>query len=429
MFARGKKTYLIHALNCFPLVRPFHPNSVHLGVFDHFIMLRRPPTAISLSLQDVDDYMQKRKQEAEVEEAAVELYYGRGTIVRPCEDVSCDDASYYRRLKEEHDIDWDVMSIVSPRSQECAGQESVVSPLSDLANGRYDVEGLHHNIESLSRSQPDESAEQMSYESDSSLEPPPTMTDFQLVTERLHEHKSISERQRIVALPSEQTRSPSTSSQLSEQRLRTVERTFISASEPFSTSTATPSLPLCTEHGLLLSQPPRRQMRYRARSISYSFEESERASLAYDQSYADTDADSVTSLSYRHRPSLHDELQGTSLSGSQTPSDAESDVDSPTPVLERSGLLDRDNAVASAVEAIALGQHQLSTSLLPPPFSSVSRDLTPTHNNRLHGASSVPSRMTDGDGAASTTPSRARAAGSMMSHVSPPSPTNPVLMN
>jgi hypothetical protein len=139
------------------------------------------------------------------------------------------------------------------------------------------------------------------------------------------------------------------------------------------TTSLTPRVALYGTPGLLLSQPARRPRSYRPRTISYSFEESERASAAYEQVQG-SDNDSIGSQ-FQAEPqrSLHEDLEvGSSQSAS-----LESNVpSSPPDFVEIS-----HSRIAQAMPAAEKNQraHSSSPQLpLPPPFSAVRRNVSLT---------------------------------------------------
>lgn len=133
--------------------------------------------------------------------------------------------------------------------------------------------------------------------------------------------------------------------------------------------------------GLLLSQPARRPRSYRPRTISYSFEESDRASAAYEQVQG-SDNDSIGSqLPPEPQRSLHEELEA----GSSQDLSLESNVPSSPPDFAETSL----SMIAQAMPAAERNQrtHSSSPQLpLPPPFSAVRRNISMTASLPLeHG--------------------------------------------
>lgn len=136
-----------------------------------------------------------------------------------------------------------------------------------------------------------------------------------------------------------------------------------------------------TVSSLMFSQPPRRQKQHLARTVSHSFEESERSSAAYEVDLGDSDADSELSKHPRRKHSLAEELHGTSLQSSRVVSALES-VDIPCfpssppeaqgyeEMLNTGGNYSRDRRPSARLSSPQLP--------LPPPFSSVSRKVSTT---------------------------------------------------
>jgi hypothetical protein len=125
--------------------------------------------------------------------------------------------------------------------------------------------------------------------------------------------------------------------------------------------------------GSLLPQSQRRRKSYRHRTISYSFEESERASAAYEDIQGSDD----DSNSSRPRPveqlSLREELRGSSLQSAS----AGSIIPASPPEFANS---QRSASTTSQAAERATGRsHALfppSQLQLPPPFSAVHRNLS-----------------------------------------------------
>ncbi len=123
--------------------------------------------------------------------------------------------------------------------------------------------------------------------------------------------------------------------------------------------------------GLLLSQPARRPRSYRPRTISYSFEESERASATYEQ-FQGSDSDSTGGrLPDEPRRSLHGELEA----GSSQSASLESNMPSSPPDFSEASLSRIAQATPGA-ERIQRAQSPSPQLPLPPPFSAVRRNIS-----------------------------------------------------
>lgn len=115
--------------------------------------------------------------------------------------------------------------------------------------------------------------------------------------------------------------------------------------------------------GLLLSQPPRRTPKaYRPRTLSYSYEESERASAVYEEpepNASDNDESQLDDIPPGGQVSLHEELRGSSLhSASEI-----GEVPSSPPVIVHDHETNR----------ILYFSSPALSGKLPPPFSTVPR--------------------------------------------------------
>jgi hypothetical protein len=139
------------------------------------------------------------------------------------------------------------------------------------------------------------------------------------------------------------------------------------------TTNLTPRVASYGTPGLLLSQPARRPRSYRPRTISYSFEGSERASAAYEQVQG-SDNESVGSQNPpEQQRSLRQELEA----GSSQTASLESNVPSSPPGFTETSL----SSTAQATPATEKNQveHSSSPQLpLPPPFSTVRRNISLT---------------------------------------------------
>jgi hypothetical protein len=143
--------------------------------------------------------------------------------------------------------------------------------------------------------------------------------------------------------------------------------------------------------GLLLSQPARRPRSYRPRTISYSFEESERASAAYEQVQGSDNGSTGSQNLPKQHMSLHEELGA----GSSHCASLESNVPSSPPEFPETSLPRISNATPDAER----DQRALSSSPqlpLPPPFSAMHRNISAT--------GSLPSAHGDVGQARSTAP-------------------------
>lgn len=125
-------------------------------------------------------------------------------------------------------------------------------------------------------------------------------------------------------------------------------------------------------------------MVYRPRTISYSFEDSEKANAAYEDIQA-SDNDSVYSLP--HPPeirTLHEELRGSSLQSVSITSNPSSPPGSPSTQRVTSGI-SQVELVSEDRRAFIFTSPRL---YLPPPFSAVPRstslNVTPSIVNSAH---------------------------------------------
>jgi hypothetical protein len=145
----------------------------------------------------------------------------------------------------------------------------------------------------------------------------------------------------------------------------------------------TPSVPFHSTSGMLLSQPPRRPRSYRPRTLSYSFEESERASAAYDEGDISDEAFNDTRPTVeKQRQTLHEELRGSSLQSSSTVSNLPS-LPSVTPSRSSSQRTTSDLIRFDNSEKIVTVPNAERTACpfspyltLPPPFSAISRHVS-----------------------------------------------------
>jgi hypothetical protein len=140
-----------------------------------------------------------------------------------------------------------------------------------------------------------------------------------------------------------------------------------------STASTTPRVVSYRAPELLLSQSARRRNFYGPRTISYSFEESERASAAYED-IQDSDNDSNSS---RPRPvgqmSLREELRGSSLHSVSV-----SSIIAASPSEFARSQRSASEASQAAEQSLERRHAILSSTQLqlPPPFSAVSRRLS-----------------------------------------------------
>lgn len=139
------------------------------------------------------------------------------------------------------------------------------------------------------------------------------------------------------------------------------------------TTSLTPRVASYGTPGLLLSQPARRPRSYRPRTISYSFEESERASAAYEQVQGSDNDFSGSQFRADPQISLHEELE----MGSSQSTSLESNMPSSPPDFAETSRA----GIAQATPAVERNQraHSSSPQLpLPPPFSAVRRNISLT---------------------------------------------------
>lgn len=120
--------------------------------------------------------------------------------------------------------------------------------------------------------------------------------------------------------------------------------------------------------GLLLSQPPRRTPKaYRPRTLSYSYEESERASAVYEEpepNASDNDESQLGQIPPGGQVSLHEELRGSSLHSVSERSEVPPEMPSSPLVVLHDHEKNRTVYFSSPV----------LPGKLPPPFSIVSRE-------------------------------------------------------
>lgn len=136
------------------------------------------------------------------------------------------------------------------------------------------------------------------------------------------------------------------------------------------TTSLTPRVAPHDTPGSLLSQPARRPKSYRQRVISYSFDESERASAAYeDVQESDDDSNNSTPAPEESR-SLHEELYGGSPQGTSIRGDLPS---SPPAFAENLRCASEAGHVSEEIRIFCVSSPQLS---LPPPFSAVPRNFS-----------------------------------------------------
>jgi hypothetical protein len=137
------------------------------------------------------------------------------------------------------------------------------------------------------------------------------------------------------------------------------------------TTSLTPRVASYGTPSLLLSQPPRRPRSYRHRTISYSFEESERASVAYEQVQG-SDNESVGS-----QPALDSQrsIEAELDEGSSRSASLRSNMPSSPPELAEASLPRTGRAMPANEEKQTF--HFSSPQLpLPPPFSAVPRNIS-----------------------------------------------------
>jgi len=141
------------------------------------------------------------------------------------------------------------------------------------------------------------------------------------------------------------------------------ERRLMASLTPRMASYGTPSL--------LLSQLARRPRSYRPRTISYSFEESERASAAYEQVQGSDNDFSGGQLPRTQQRSLQEELEA----GSSQSASLESNMPSSPPEFAEMSL----SRTSDATPGTKSNQRALSLSPqlpLPPPFSAARRNFS-----------------------------------------------------
>jgi hypothetical protein len=138
----------------------------------------------------------------------------------------------------------------------------------------------------------------------------------------------------------------------------------------------------------LLSQPARRPRSYRKRTISYSFEESERASTTYeDPQPSESDSNYCFALSNERR-SLHDDLRGSSLQSSSTADNITSSTPEPIASPEV-GSLSYSSASDLADDIVVYPP--CPELPLPLPFFTVPRSISLTSAQSI-GQSQLPIR-------------------------------------
>jgi hypothetical protein len=143
-----------------------------------------------------------------------------------------------------------------------------------------------------------------------------------------------------------------------------------------STSSLTPRVASYGTPSVLLSQPARRPISYRPRMLSYSFEESERASAAYEEVQG-SDNDSIRSgPAGEEWRNLQEELEESS---SQSISVDDSVPSSPPNVAVDGISASRRSSQAEQVSEKNRVFYFSSPQLpLPPPFSTVRRNISST---------------------------------------------------
>ena len=158
----------------------------------------------------------------------------------------------------------------------------------------------------------------------------------------------------------------------------------LSSPEHRATSGLTPRVTssVATHHapGIIFAQPARRPPRriprtFRHQTNSFSFDSSERASAAYEQRLVSSTS-TIESVQWpTGNLNMHEELRGSSLESSRTPS-----------VITTSTQADEDESMLSFSHSYAATNTdrtfifyspQLS---LPPPFSTVSRSVSRAHS-------------------------------------------------
>jgi hypothetical protein len=154
--------------------------------------------------------------------------------------------------------------------------------------------------------------------------------------------------------------------------------------------------------GQLFSQPARRPRRYRPRTISYSYEESDRASCAYEQEYASDSESNGSDLPPARPKTLQDELHGSYESGSSP----KIDIASSPPIIKHPHV-SLTSPEHSRNRPTALTGDETDSSnqspqfQLPPPFSATSRQVSaygslPSGNSVEDGAGEVAEHSSEG---------------------------------
>jgi hypothetical protein len=138
-------------------------------------------------------------------------------------------------------------------------------------------------------------------------------------------------------------------------------------------NTISPHSPSVSYEGALVAHAPRLSVTYRARALTYSFEESERSNITQDDLQA-SDNDSVFSIPCPTARTLYEELRGSSLqSVSATSAIALSPPRESNPNQRAVSEYCQRNLVSEDRRRFPFSSQQVA---LPPPFSAVPRSIS-----------------------------------------------------
>jgi len=140
--------------------------------------------------------------------------------------------------------------------------------------------------------------------------------------------------------------------------------------------------------GIIFSNPPRRSRNFRHQANSFSFDESERSSAAYEQDRVSSSSPSNSRPRPTQDRSLHEELSGSTMQ------DSASDISSYISSSPPSSVQREGQTAAQTTEQIIESTTIISSFTppqLPPPFSAVSRSSSRTESLPRYSAERLPS--------------------------------------
>lgn len=153
---------------------------------------------------------------------------------------------------------------------------------------------------------------------------------------------------------------------------------------PIATSNLSPRLPANDTSNILFSNPARRHRTYRPRTISYSYEESERASYAYEQPH-NSDSGSADEEHDHPASTLYVELRGRQLRDSSMDSAIPSSPPVAVPMNDVSASPVGVQEIIPDVSEESMGVDSSPSLQLPLPFSASRRRVS--INSRLPSTS------------------------------------------